>query len=379
MRAVVITYLTCLFLPASPGTTGPGIKPTPDFPCSTNSSFSPSQSVNQLRPQDVGIIAAVGDSISAGVGATATNILDVFNEHRGVSFVTGGEGSWYDTLTLANIIKQFNPNLKGMSFGKTRAFVPLSKQKRVNIGLNMSISRSLASDVPRMVKALVRKVRRTVPDWRKLWKIVTILVGHNDVCNHTCDHTFLQGIGIDTKVDVSPIAFGENIRKAIKILYSTLPQTLVILLPIGDLTQILSQPSLPLTCSLAHWFVCPCWMTEQGRSAIPILTEQYRQQLYRIASDKKFVREDFIVEVMPTTSGKLPCVQSGLSDWMIQPGVLSPDCLHLSKAANGIFGRNLWNNLLQPWSNKEINYGFQDELKCPDEQNPYFATKFNSK
>ena len=150
------------------------------FPCQTNTSFPPAQSVNKLRPQDVGIIAAVGDSISAGVGATATNIMEVFNEHRGVSFVTGGEGSWRDTLTLANIIKEFNPDLKGMSFGKTRAFIPLSKQKGVNIGLNLSISRSLANDVPRMVKQLVRKVRSTVPEWRKLWKIVTILVGHNE-------------------------------------------------------------------------------------------------------------------------------------------------------------------------------------------------------
>ena len=58
----------------------------------------------------------------------------------------------------------------------------------------------MANDVPRMVKQLVRKVRRTVPEWRKLWKIVTILVGHNDVCNHTCDNTFLQGIGIDRKI-----------------------------------------------------------------------------------------------------------------------------------------------------------------------------------
>ena len=271
------------------------------FPCQTNTSFPPAQSVNKLRPQDVGIIAAVGDSISAGVGATATNIMEVFNEHRGVSFVTGGEGSWRDTLTLANIIKEFNPNLKGMSFGKTRAFVPLSKQKAVSFGLNMSISRSLAADVPRMVKQLIRKVRRTVPEWRKLWKIVTILVGHNDVCNHTCDNTFLQGIGIDRKIDVSPEAFGKSIRKAIKILYATLPHTLVILIPIGDLTQILSQPSLPLPCTLAHWFVCPCWLTEQGKSAIPFLTEQYRHQLYKIASDTKFVRTDFTVEVMPTT------------------------------------------------------------------------------
>ena len=264
-----------------------------------------------------------------------------------------------------------------MSFGKTRAFVPFSKQKRGDIGLNLSISRSLAQDVPRMVKQLIQKVRRTVPEWRKLWKIVTILVGHNDVCNHTCDNTFLQDLGIDQQIDVSPEAFGDNIRKAIKILYATLPQTLVILIPIGDLTQILSQPGLPLSCSLAHWFVCPCWQTKQGRAAIPLLTEQYRNQLYNIATDTKFTRTDFTVEVMPTTCGKLPWIEKGGSSWKIDPRILSPDCLHLSKAANGIFGRNIWNNLFQPWNRKEINYNFQAGLNCPDERNPYFVTKMN--
>ena len=86
--------------------------------------------VNDISHQ-VAIIGAVGDSISAGVGATALNIIDVFNEvkhctaashegsvfskkDRGVSFVTGGEGSWWSTSSLANILKQFNPGLVGL-------------------------------------------------------------------------------------------------------------------------------------------------------------------------------------------------------------------------------------------------------------------------
>ena len=80
----------------------------------------------------VAIIGAVGDSISAGVGANALNIIDVFNEvralhqikqlfekDRGLSFVTGGEGSWSSTSSLANILKQFNPGLVGLFCFKT--------------------------------------------------------------------------------------------------------------------------------------------------------------------------------------------------------------------------------------------------------------------
>jgi len=151
--------------------------PPSTFPCTTNSSSAPPTSVHRLRPQDVAIIGSVGDSISAGVGATAANILDVFNEDRGVSFVTGGEGSWSTSSTLANILKEFNPGLQGASYGSTRAFVPLDQQPRAEVGFNLSTSRSLARDVPDMVKALVRRIRARVPAWRTVWKLVTIMVG----------------------------------------------------------------------------------------------------------------------------------------------------------------------------------------------------------
>ena len=38
----------------------------------------------------------------------------LFKKDRGLSFVTGGEGSWSSTSSLANILKQFNPGLVGL-------------------------------------------------------------------------------------------------------------------------------------------------------------------------------------------------------------------------------------------------------------------------
>lgn len=151
------------------------------FPCPTNTSTPPATSVHRLRPQDVTVIGAIGDSITAGVGARARHILDVFNEDRGVSFVTGGEGTWASTSSLANILKHFSPRLVGLSYGSTRAFVPLENQMGAEIGFNFSVSRSLARDVPAMVKRMVRRIRARVPDWRTAWKLVTILVSEHVV------------------------------------------------------------------------------------------------------------------------------------------------------------------------------------------------------
>ena len=81
----------------------------------------------------------------------------------------------------------------GSSYGSTRAFVPFEQQSgKAEIGFNLALSRSLAQDVPAMVgaptiqltnmsthlqvKQLVRRIRSQVPGWRRLWKLVTILV-----------------------------------------------------------------------------------------------------------------------------------------------------------------------------------------------------------
>jgi hypothetical protein len=53
-----------------------------------------------LRPEDVGILGGLGDGVTAGAAATATSMLDVFDESRGVSFVTGADGTWQSNPSL---------------------------------------------------------------------------------------------------------------------------------------------------------------------------------------------------------------------------------------------------------------------------------------
>lgn len=57
----------------------------------------------------------MGDSLTAGNGALATNILQILTENKGVSWSIGGQGTWHKFFTLANILKVFNPNLYGYS------------------------------------------------------------------------------------------------------------------------------------------------------------------------------------------------------------------------------------------------------------------------
>jgi phospholipase B1, membrane-associated len=60
-----------------------------------------------LRPQDIGILGALGDSITAGTAAAATSMMDVFDESRGMSFITGADGHWQTNPTLGNVLNMF--------------------------------------------------------------------------------------------------------------------------------------------------------------------------------------------------------------------------------------------------------------------------------
>lgn len=73
------------------------------------------RSVHQLRPGDIDVVGAIGDSLTAGNGALATNILQVMIENKGVSWSIGGQATWRKFLTLPNMLKVFNPRLYGYS------------------------------------------------------------------------------------------------------------------------------------------------------------------------------------------------------------------------------------------------------------------------
>lgn len=85
------------------------------FPCKINgfrSQMVPTN-VNKVRPGDIDIIAAMGDSITSATGANSRNVLEGLVENRGLSWCIGGQGNWKTTLTLPNILKEFNPKLFG--------------------------------------------------------------------------------------------------------------------------------------------------------------------------------------------------------------------------------------------------------------------------
>ena len=81
---------------------------------------------------------------------------------------------------------------------------------------------SLISQAKRLVQLLSH------PHGLKRWKLVTILMGHNDVCTHSCNTSF-------TAFDASPTSYMMRIRTVLDILRDNLPNTFVNFLPVLDI------------------------------------------------------------------------------------------------------------------------------------------------
>ncbi len=154
-------------------------KHTAEFNCNTTqySTGDNQVTINTLKPADIRVVAALGDSLTAGLGAGASNIEELLLEYRGLAFPIGGDNSINTTLTLPNILREFSGNLSGFSTGTTWLY------DHNGDNLNRAISGSHAFDLLEQAKSLTRLILNSKEiDFRNDWKVVTMFIGANDIC-----------------------------------------------------------------------------------------------------------------------------------------------------------------------------------------------------
>lgn len=92
----------------------------------------------------------------------------------------GGEATWRDYLTLPNILKEFNPGLKGYSVGKGEFLAP-------NSHMNVAFPVSADFDAYRQAQFLTKKMKRDPDiDLKNDWKVMA-----NTFSAHGITHTAL--------------------------------------------------------------------------------------------------------------------------------------------------------------------------------------------
>lgn len=321
-------------------------------------------SVHKLRPQDINVIASLGDSITAGNGIDAWTAVGVLVEKRGESWSIGGDKSLYDGVhTVANVMRIFNPFIKGYSMDS-------GSESSSKAWLNQAVAGAKAEDVPGETDRLIHLMKTDARiDYYNDWKMITLLIGGNDLCDYCED-----------RMQHSPSMYGQHIRNALDKLHAEVPRVLVNLVPMADVSPVPSIKS-GLLCTPLHWGLCNCARNDVTRQELRPIQLQYFQQLSALANSGRYdTREDFTVVLQPHLVDqdfpKDP--KTGKYD----PSYIAPDCFHPNRKAHQGLSYLLWNTMLTPVGAKphstDLDKLTQMIYKCPTKENPFIFTNLNS-
>ncbi|XP_045917362.1 phospholipase B1, membrane-associated-like [Micropterus dolomieu] len=320
-------------------------------------------SVHTLRPADIKVVAALGDSSTAGTGAKANNLLNLNKEYKGVSWSIGGDQTLETVTTLPNILRKFNPSLKGFSKGQG------SRQK----GFNMAVAGAKTSEIPLQVQDLIKAMRENKEvDFEKDWKLVTIFVGGKDLCNYCIDQN-----------NLSPKNYSHNLMLSLDMLYKEVPRLLVNVVELLQIDPLKSVKRNTLGCSLMQRTSCPCVINPAENSPeleeIKRINHEYQAETQHLISGNRYDdREDFAVVLQPFLQNLfIPHIGAGEAD----PSFFSVDCFHISERAHAEMAIALWNNMLEPVGRKQAYNNFtydRSKIHCPSEASPFIFTKINS-
>ncbi|TKR59960.1 hypothetical protein L596_029562 [Steinernema carpocapsae] len=331
-------------------------------------------SAHQVRYSDIKIIAALGDSLTAGNGAGAkkNDALEVLIQYRGLVFHIGGDMELEQHITIPNILRKFNPNLFGQSHGQ--GSVNVWKSAYLNAGVPGSESR----DLPGQAEDLIKKMHvHPEIDIQNDWKLVNIFIGGNDICQYCHDKRQ------DKDGYHSPYHFADNIKQAVKILQDNLPRTIVSLTGMFNMRMLRRVDAGELFCEGLHLFECSCEIdkkfTNEEMNNISLAYMAAEQQIqdsgfFDTKEDFTFVIQPFFEEITQP-----PLLPNGKADLSF----FAPDCFHFSEFGHAVVAKELWNTIVEPVGMKQRKVNLTDynvPLKCADPRNvcPFFPTTKNN-
>ncbi|XP_063983894.1 phospholipase B1, membrane-associated-like [Diachasmimorpha longicaudata] len=335
------------------------------FPCNITAGRSESvpTSVDRLRPGDIDVIGAMGDSLTAGFGAFGSDMKTIFIENRGVTSLGGGQGTWRDTLTIPNILKAFNPKLFGYCRKDAWNHEPAAE-------FNVAESASMSRDMPFMAEILIKRMKNDPRvDIKNHWKLVSLFNGANDFCSDMCWNPSPQDTVKNHKTDLI---------KVLRTLRDNLPRTLVSIVSAPHIRPVKEQKGRSRLCKLTFVAECSCLTGRQWRDQLQEFYDimfSFQRVDDEVAAYPEFHREDFSVVVQPLfTDYAWPTVANGNADFRY----MSADCFHFSQLGNARMTYSLWRNMLEPVGKKSRFWTDIGVLPCPTEERPYIATMGNS-
>ncbi|XP_031728993.1 phospholipase B1, membrane-associated isoform X1 [Anarrhichthys ocellatus] len=332
----------------------PDMSPSPTVPTS----------VEFVKAADVKVIAALGDSLTTAIGANGSTILSIPFEFRQVSWSIGGYGTYQNVITLANIFRLFSPRLLGPSPARTFHGQPTTVNET---GFNFAVTGHNTLNVSDQIRHMIDTFK-SYPglSFEEDWKVVTMLIGMNDICDYCKDKTLF-----------SPDNFIHYMTEALDTMMKEIPRTIVNVVQILSMKPLRDVQRPTLGCQLQKSF-CSCLVQpEENSSELKELVEintEFQRRLEKLLHGERFFKKDFAVVLQPyLEKAELP----QLPDGAIDLSFFTADCFHFTVKGHEELAKGLWNNMFQPVGEKEVIETFSEPVKllCPSKEHPYIYTR----
>jgi len=286
----------------------------------------------------------MGDSITAAFASRGPLRDDAPLEFRKDSWSIGRGSA--DAMTLPYFIRHFNSSLTGFPSANTVPQTPKTGYLEYDVDfMDAALSSARVADLPRELEHLNAQSSR-ITDFDRRWKVLTILIGANDLSDSDACSTDL---GVQKRLAQKFAADLDATLELAAARFSRLFVNLVPLFSIASVRRVIQNETGILPCTTeARWLdECDCIDRPQAGSKnvseaqlkrLDMATALLNTEISRLAAKWNHVRPDFAV-VAP-------------SMWAGQPipnfDFLSKlDCFHPSSLAHNTMAITLWNSMLQ--------------------------------
>lgn len=326
----------------------------------------PCTSVWNMKPSQVDVVMALGDSITATFGAKGRR--GGFHEARGLSWSIGGDEG---ATTLPNFIKQHNPNLTGYSLGSRETSlcwgpvcrgVHRQRHDQLNGALSGSMIRNIWFD---QVDYLEDQLINMGIDAEDSWKVLTLFVGANDLC-----------LVCKAKKILDPLEYGETLRRIIVRIRDHFPQTFVNIVEVFNVSAIYRATEKKAYCKDVHRLIfmeCDCAFkgsesaSEPYRQLMDEMVQEYNRQMKQVVKQLSLNSSDTFAIALHTFTRDLNITSFPLE--MIS----DLDCFHPSAKSQGLAATALWNSMLTPPQHRQTNIPSLDlQPLCAGEESVFY-------
>eukprot|EP01028_Stygiella_incarcerata_P005280 TRINITY_DN223_c0_g1_i4.p1 TRINITY_DN223_c0_g1~~TRINITY_DN223_c0_g1_i4.p1 ORF type:complete len:359 (-),score=94.54 TRINITY_DN223_c0_g1_i4:286-1362(-) len=331
-----------------------------DIDCPVLKQQPPTDDVNTLHPTHIRVVAALGDSITAGFGAVDHYVIDGLFEYRDLSFPIGGkEGA----MTVPNILKAVTgnsvvgaPTIRGPPLDllewknhRLRPFNPEFDK------LDAGISGGTTNCVPSQIDYIASQMKNDPSiDFENDWKLITLFIGSNNLCE-VCHHTNVS----------YPDVYKKQMHDIIAKVRDDIPRVFLNVIPNLPVTEVYPLIESSEYCIAFHKLIeeCSCVVgkdsSDETRALMRERHEEFNNAIFEIENEfSESNSTTFAVRVQPITDKTVMPTLKYLS---------SLDCFHPSALGHEILSINLWNSMLTPKEKKLHALDFEATVMCPTE------------